>query len=200
MIIFLFSLLCSAWAVPATKITGKFQISGFSFGGRVPGEIYIGENGEFHFRLLRPSGLSIFAMTTTRDEACFLFDLDSVQYTGTHQEFLSLSNGYLDASDLHLIFIPTLDQKTNWTWTWNNNNRKLRRISIPMNENTTLLEIQYNQWRKEKPNRLSIHLLENDWKLKANLQKRQTVDWNFSCTPPEGTNPLPLEEMKLSRG
>lgn len=198
MIAFLFSFLCSAWATPATKLTGKFQISGFSFGGRVPGEIYLGENGEFHLQLLRPSGLSILAITMTKDDACFLFDFDSTQYRGTHQEFAALSNGNLEASDFQFIFVPEPSQKSNWKWTWNNKNRKLRRLGIPLNENTNLLEVQYNQWRKEKPNRISMHLPENNWKLKANLQKRETVDWDFNCTPPEGTETLPLKQLKSS--
>jgi hypothetical protein len=195
MFIFVFAILCSAWATPATKLTGKFNISGSSFGGKVPGEIYLGDNGEFHIQLLRPSGLSILALTSTKDDVCFLFNFDSTQYQGSHEDFATLSNQNLKASELHLIFAPTPDAQPNWVWDWNNNNRKIRRLSVPFNEDETLLKAQYNQWRKEQPNKFSIHILENNWKLKANLQKRERVDWKFSCQAPEGIEVHSLEKI-----
>ena len=198
MFVFILSILCVAWATPATKLTGKFNISGSSFGGKVPGEIYLGDNGDFHIQLLRPSGLSILTLTSTKDEVCFLFDFDSTQYQGSHEDFSALSNQNLKVSEFHLIFAPAPDTQPDWTWDWNNKNRKIRRLSIPFNEEETLLKVQYNQWRKDQPNKFSLHILESDWKLKANLQKRERVDWTFSCEVPEGTEILPLKKITES--
>lgn len=198
MFLFLFSFFCSAWATPATKIYGKFQISGFSFGGRVLGEIYFSEHGEFHIQIFRPSGLSILSLTTTKNDACFLFDFDSTQYIGTHEDFAALSNANLKASELPLIFAPDPNKNPNWSWDRNASNKKLKKLTIPLDNENILLETKYHHWKKDRLSRVSIHILENEWKLKANLRETETVDWNFSCEPSEGVQVFPLEKMKSS--
>ena len=192
----LFLLIASVFATTATQLSGRVQISGFSFQGKIPATIYLGEQNEIHLQLLRPSGLSIMSFTYTGTEVCVLFDLDSTQYIGSSQEFDALTNNKIQSKELIQIFRP--NPSTSEQWLWNEKNTKLRRAVIQSDEKEDLIRVRYQQWKKGEPSRLSVHLLENNWRLKANIQDQAQVDWTFSCDSEQGYRTLALSMLKNS--
>ena len=193
----LFTFISNALATPAEQHQGKFQISGFSFDGKITGDIIVGHNGELDLRLQRPSGLSLFSFTYTGSDVCLFFDMDSTQYKGSAQEFNTFFNNVLLAEQLHSLFAPNPQiSPNNWQWTENNKNNKIKELHISdIHTNKRVIEMQYRQFRKSEPSKFALHILQNDWKLKANIQQRKTIDWNFSCATNADITVLPLEKM-----
>ena len=194
MIIFL--IMSAVWAnsVQATHLSGKFSIAGFSFGGKVPGSIYLGKNGEVDVQILRPAGLPLISVTYTGQEVCFLFDFDNQYYYGSPAEFAELSSGVLQADNLHMIFTAQEDAIPQWTWHEKNN--KLKKVTIGTNPN--LAQIRYNQWKQGEYNRINIDIKDTGWKLKGTITSREQTQWNFECSPPDGVEELPLIKMRES--
>ena len=177
---------------------GRFHIEGFSFKGAVPGELAFGPNEQLQFSLMRPSGLPIMSLTVLEDEVCALFDLDGVQYQGSHAEFLTLTDGAVSAKSIHLIFKPNKDQKPDG-WTWYSTPRiPIRALDVDTKSND-FLNAGYKGWRrkdlKRGPGRIYVHLGPNEWTLRANINKRSTSLWNASCDVDETILVKPLSEM-----
>ena len=194
MIIYL--LMSAVWAasVQATHLSGKFSIAGFSFGGKVPGSIYLGKNGEVDVQIMRPAGLPLISVTYTGQEVCFLFDFDNQYYSGTSEEFSELSSGVLEADQLHLIFAA--QQEAIPQWTWHEKNNKLKRVTI--GNSTNMAQIRYNQWKQGEYNRINIDIKDTGWKLKGTITNREETQWNFQCSPPNEVEQLPLLKMRES--
>ena len=177
---------------------GRFHIEGFSFKGAVPGELVFGPNNQMHFALMRPSGLSIMSLTVLESEICALFDLDGVQYRGSHEEFLTLTDGALPADAIHLIFKPN-KERTPEGWDWYSTPRvPIRALDIDT-KTDDFLNAGYNGWRRKDlgrgPGRIYVHLGANEWTLRANINKRSTTTWNASCDVDETIEVKPLSEM-----
>jgi len=194
MMILLGCFFAMAEAVPATKITGKFQIAGFSFGGKLPGNIYIGDNDEMHLQLMRPSGLSLISFTYTGEDVCFFFDFDNQYYQGSAKEFSDFSSGLIQANQVQHIF--TADEAPISDWSWHQKNGKLKRLNI--GSDPVIAQIRYNQWKQGDFNRITVDLLDSGWKLKGNLNSKEATEWDFQCQPPEDETPLPLLQMRDS--
>ena len=177
---------------------GRFHIEGFSFKGAVPGELAFGPNEQLQFSLMRPSGLPIMSLTVLENEVCVLFDLDGVQYRGSHKEFLTLTEGAVSAKSIYLIFKPDKDRKPDG-WTWYSTPRvPIRALDIDTQTND-FLNAGYRGWRrkdlKRGPGRIYVHLGPNEWTLRANINKRSTTLWNASCDVDETIQVKPLSEM-----
>ena len=194
MIAFFLLFLGLATAVPATQISGKFNIAGFSFGGKLPGEIYLGEAGEVHFRLTRPAGLPLISFSYTREKVCFLFDFDNQYYEGTPAEFAQLSADQLRAEHIHKLFLGKEESIPQWHWHYKNN--KLKKLII--GDTTPVAQIRYNQWKQGDFQRLNIDLIDTGWKLKGNITDKTKTDWDFQCVAPAGSQQLPLQKLTES--
>ncbi len=187
--------------IPATTVLhwkGRFHIEGFSFKGAVPGELYFGPNEQLHFQLLRPSGLPIMSLTVLEKEVCMLFDLDGVQYRGSHEDFNALSKGALPADSLHAIFNPNKSiQPEGWDW-YSTPRIPIRALDID-NEDGDLLNAGYKGWRRKDvergPGRLYVHLGPNDWTLRANIQRRNTRPWTATCEVDDTIDVRPISQM-----
>ena len=188
-------------SLSAEQLQGRFQVSGTSFDGRIPGDITYADNGAFQLRLLRPSGLSLMSLTYTGPDAkqellCARFDVDGIQYQGSIEDFNRLTQNLVSPSQLNTLFHPNnTPDITNWTWVYNNKERKLKVLEI--GNDTPLLSVQYRQWKRGYPSHFFVHLHQNDWKMKANINKRQEVQWSFSCELEEGIVQKPLTDMLL---
>jgi hypothetical protein len=193
----LYVLISHVFATPAEQQQGKFHVSGMSFDGKIAGDIIVGAQGELDIRLQRPSGLSLFSFTYTGSDVCLYFDMDSTQYKGSASEFNTLFNNVLPAEQLHSLFAPNPQiSPNNWQWTENNKNNKIKELHISdIQTKQEVMEVQYRQFRKSQPTKFALHILRNDWKLKANIQQRNNIDWNFSCATGSDIVVLPLEKM-----
>jgi hypothetical protein len=194
MIIFLCMSFVWANSVTATHLSGKFSIAGFSFGGKVPGNIYLGENGEVDLQLLRPAGLPLISFTYTGEDVCFLFDFDNQYYSGSTSDFADLSGGVIQAENLHLLFAAK--ESAIPQWTWHHKNGKLKRLTI--GSEPIITQIRYNQWKQGEYNRINISILDTGWNLKGTINSKEKTDWNFQCSPPDGVEQLPLIKMRDS--
>ena len=177
---------------------GRFHIEGFSFKGAVPGELTFGPNNQLHFALMRPSGLPIMSLTVLEHEVCTLFDLDGVQYRGSHEEFLTLTEGAMPADAIHLIFKPNKEiSPEGWDW-YSTPRVPIRALDIDT-KTDNFLNAGYNGWRRKDldrgPGRIYVHLGANEWTLRANINKRSTTTWNASCDVDETIEVKPLSEM-----
>ena len=177
---------------------GRFHIEGFSFKGAVPGEILFGPNNQLHFSLMRPSGLPIMSLTVLEKEVCTLFDLDGVQYRGSHEEFLQLTDGALPADSIHLIFKPDKEyQPDGWDW-YSTPRIPIRALDVDT-QNDDFLNAGYKGWRRKDldrgPGRIYVHLGANEWTLRANINKRSSAVWKASCDVDSTIEVKPLAEM-----
>ena len=184
--------------VEAIYWKGRFHIEGFSFKGAVPGELTFGPNDLLHFQLLRPSGLPIMSITVLEEEVCLLFDLDGIQYRGSHKDFNALSKNAMPATSIHAIFRPTKEiQLDGWDW-YSTPRVPIRALDID-NADGNFLNAGYNGWRRKDfergPGRLYVHLGPNDWTLKANIQRRSTRPWSASCEVDETIEVRPISSM-----
>jgi hypothetical protein len=191
MIYFLALSYAIATPVSATKITGKFQISGFSFGGKLPGTIYLGEQGQVHLNLMRPAGLSLISFTYTGEDVCLLFDFDNLYYQGKAEEFSALSGGKIEAKHMFHLFAGTEEPITDWKWS--HKNGKLKRLHI--GESSPVASVRYNQWKQNDFHRINIDIDNSGWNLKGNLNSKEVSSWEFQCQAPEDITPLPLIKM-----
>ena len=97
--------------------------------------------------LMRPSGLPIMSVTVLEQEICFNFDLDGLQYKGSHKEFLELSDGGLPANQLHLLFQPQHSTKSPEGWTWLSTPKNpVRRLEVTVKEQP-FLRAGYKKWK-----------------------------------------------------
>jgi len=185
-------------AVDATIWKGRFRIEGFSFKGAVPGTITFGPTPQMEIRFQRPSGLPIMSLTVLEEEICVLFDLDGVQYRGSHADFAVLSKGALPADAIHLVFKPNKENKPEG-WDWYSTPRSPIRILDVDNTDGDFLNAGYKGWTKQGlkrgPGRIYVHLGPNEWTLRANIQKRSTIVWSPSCEVDETISVQPLSEM-----
>ena len=177
---------------------GRFHIEGFSFKGAVPGEIVFGPKNQLHFSLMRPSGLPIMSLTVLEDDVCALFDLDGVQYRGSHKEFMELTEGVIPADTIHLIFKPNKEYQPNG-WDWYSTPRiPIRALDIDT-DSEDFLNAGYKGWRRKDldrgPGRIYVHLGANEWTLRANINKRSTTTWRASCEVDETIEVKPLTNM-----
>ena len=188
-------LLCLSWAetIPATKLTGDFQISGFSFGGKISGEVYVGEADQLYFHLVRPAGIPLISLTYTRDEVCVWFDFDNTYYSGSPEDFAELSSGYVPPNTLSNLMLAREQNISGWTWHTKNN--KIKRVTIG---EPTLAQARYNQWKDGSFSRIQIDVLDSGWKLKGTVKESVQTTWNFQCIVPEGAVELPLQDMRNS--
>ena len=177
---------------------GRFHIEGFSFKGAVPGELVFGPNHQLEFGLMRPSGLSIMSLTVLEEEMCLLFDLDGVQYRGSHDDFANLTEGAVLADTIHLIFKPNKEHKPDG-WDWYGTPRVPIRALDVDTQDDDFLNAGYKGWRRKDlergPGRIYVHLGPNDWKLRANIMKRSTTVWEASCEVDETIEVKPLKDM-----
>lgn len=177
---------------------GRFHIEGFSFKAAVPGDLIFGPNNQLQFSLMRPSGLPIMSLTVLHNEVCALFDLDGVQYRGSHEEFLTLTEGALPANAIHLVFKPNKEQKPDG-WDWYSTPRVPIRALDVDTKTDDFLNAGYKGWRRKDldrgPGRIYVHLGANKWTLRANINKRSITVWNASCEVDETIEVKPLSEM-----
>ena len=173
---------------------GRFTISGFSFKGAVPGELILGSDQEMQLSLLRPSGMPIMSVTVLKEEVCFSFEMDDLQYRGSHEEFLELSDGGLPADQLQLLFRPDVS-KTPQGWDWLSTPRHpIRSLEIVVKEQP-FLRAEYKKWTGEGPRKVYLHLDPNTWKMRANLQQMDRINWTPTCEVSENMTVKPLSEM-----
>ena len=163
---------------------GRFHIEGFSFKGAVPGQLVFGPNNQLQFSLMRPSGLPIMSLTVLENDVCVLFDLDGVQYHGSHEEFLVLTEEAIPAETIHLIFKPNKDyQPDGWVW-YSTPRIPIRALDVDT-KSEDFLNAGYKGWRRKDldrgPGRIYVHLGPNEWTLRANIHKRSTTIWEASC-------------------
>ena len=159
---------------------GRFHIEGFSFKGAVPGEIVFGPNNQLQFSLMRPSGLPIMSLTVLEDDVCALFDLDGVQYRGSHEEFMQLTEGAVPADTIHLIFKPNKEyQPDGWDW-YSTPRISIRALDVDT-KSEDFLNAGYKGWRRKDldrgPGRIYVHLGANEWTLH---QHQQAFDKNMA--------------------
>ena len=134
--------------VEALYWKGRFHIEGFSFKGAVPGELVFGPDDQLQFSLMRPSGLPIMSLTVLEHEVCALFDLDGVQYRGSHESFLTLTEGALPANAIHLIFKPNRT-RTPDGWDWYSTPRiPIRALDVDT-QTDDFLNAGYKGWRRK---------------------------------------------------
>ena len=179
--------------------SGRFQISGFSFTGSVPGTVTFGPDNQSHIALVRPSGIPIMSATMLNDQVCFRFDMDDVQYQGTPEEFATLSNNALPAQSISLLFSPdTTVEIKDWTWL-STPKQPVRKLKIESN-GELFLRAKYPNWTKDasRPKRVSIQLEPNMWTLRANFKDVSNVTWTATCDVSEDIQVLPLSEMLKS--
>ena len=177
---------------------GRFHIEGFSFKGAVPGELIFGPNNQLQFSLMRPSGLPIMSLTVLEDDVCALFDLDGVQYRGSHKEFMELTEGAIPADTIHLIFKPNKEyQPDGWDW-YSTPRIPIRALDVDT-KSEDFLNAGYKGWRRKDldrgPGRIYVHLGANEWTLRANINKRSTTTWHASCEVDETIEVKPLQDM-----
>ena len=177
---------------------GRFHIEGFSFKGAVPGELIFGPNNQLQFSLMRPSGLPIMSLTVLEDDVCALFDLDGVQYRGSHKEFMELTEGSVPADTIHLIFKPNKEfQPDGWDW-YSTPRVPIRALDVDT-KSEDFLNAGYKGWRRKDlergPGRIYVHLGANEWTLRANINKRSTTKWQGSCEVDDTIEVKPLSEM-----
>ena len=155
---------------------GRFHIEGFSFKGAVPGELVFGPEGQLQFSLMRPSGLPIMSLTVLEDEICALFDLDGVQYRGSHDAFLTLTEGALPANAIHLIFKPDRTQ-TPEGWDWYSTPRiPIRALDVDT-KTEDFLNAGYQGWRRREGTRCSRHASE----VRRGLMRLYNTGEGVSC-------------------
>lgn len=179
--------------------SGRFQISGFSFTGSVPGTITFGPDNQSQIALVRPSGIPIMSVTILSDQVCFQFDMDDVQYRGTLEEFAALSDNALPAHTIPLLFSPDMNVEPN-AWTWQSTPKQpVRKLTIESND-ALFLQAKYPNWTKDntRPKRLSIQLEPNMWTLRANFKEVSEVPWTATCEGAEDIQVQPLTEMLKS--
>ena len=188
----------AAKPIEALYWKGRFHIEGFSFKGAVPGELVFGPNNQLEFGLMRPSGLPIMSLTVLEEEMCLLFDLDGVQYRGSHDDFANLTEGAVLADTIHLIFQPNKELKPEG-WDWYGTPRVPIRALDVDTQDDDFLNAGYKGWRRKDlnrgPGRIYVHLGPNDWKLRANIMKRTTTVWEASCDVDESIEVKPLKDM-----
>ena len=177
---------------------GRFHIEGFSFKGAVPGTLIFGPNHQLQFSLMRPSGLPIMSLTVLEDDVCALFDLDGVQYRGSHKEFMELTEGAIPADTIHLIFKPNKEhQPDGWDW-YSTPRIPIRALDVDT-KSEDFLNAGYKGWRRKDldrgPGRIYVHLGANEWTLRANINKRSTTKWQASCEVDETIEVKPLAKM-----
>ena len=183
----------------AEKWTGRFNISGFSFIGSVPGAVTFGPEDQFNIALFRPSGLPIMSATFLNDQVCFLFDMDGVQYQGTPSEFTALSNGALSTENIALLFAPDVNTTPNG-WDWLSTPRyPVRRLTVETKD-ALFLRARYGHWSKNnpRPKRVSVYLEPNMWKLRAQFKRVEPVSWSATCDVTEDIQVQSLDAMLQS--
>ena len=100
---------------------------------------------------MRPSGLPIMSLTVLEDEVCALFDLDGVQYRGSHESFLTLTEGALPADAIHLIFKPNKELEHPDGWDWYSTPRiPIRALDVDT-QNDDFLECRLQRMATERP-------------------------------------------------